>query len=78
MGRVVRVFISGGPDSRVPLLISQEKEVSQGAPAPRLLSLDSYFLTEVEKVERDPETGRRTKRKVEEYEFEPEMEQTYR
>ena len=52
--------------------------MNYGAPAPRLLSLDSYFLTEVEKMERDPETGRRVKKMVQEYEYEPEMEQTYR
>ena len=58
--------------------IFQEKEISHGAPAPRLLSLDSYFLTEVEKTEKDPETGRRMKKRVQEYEYEAEMEQTYR
>ena len=29
-------------------------------------------------MERDPDTGRRVKRMVQEYEYEPEMEQTYR
>ena len=38
--------------------------MSLGAAAPRILSLDSYFLNEVEKVEKDPDTGRRVKRKV--------------
>ena len=57
---------------------SQEKELYYGAPAPRLLSLDSYFLTEVEKMERDPVTGRRVKKRIQEYEYEPEMEQAYR
>ena len=56
----------------------QEKELYYGAPAPRLLSLDSYFLTEVERLERNPDTGRRVKKKVQEYEYEPEMEQAYR
>lgn len=34
-----------------------------GAP-PRVLVLDDYFMTEVEKVEKDPDTGRRVKTKV--------------
>lgn len=34
-----------------------------GAP-PRVLVLDDYFMTEVEKVEKDPDTGRRVKNKV--------------
>lgn len=34
-----------------------------GAP-PRVLVLDDYFMTEVEKVEKDPDTGRRIKTKV--------------
>lgn len=34
-----------------------------GAP-PRVLGLDDYFMTEVEKVEKDPDTGRRIKKKV--------------
>lgn len=34
-----------------------------GAP-PRVLGLDDYFMTEVEKEERDPDTGKRVKTKV--------------
>lgn len=34
-----------------------------GAP-PRVLGLDDYFMTEVEKVEKDPDTGRGVKTKV--------------
>ena len=49
-----------------------------GNSAPRVLSLDSYFLTEVERTERDRATGRRVKRKVEEYEFDAAMEASYR
>lgn len=82
-----------------------------GAP-PRVLGLDDYFMTEVEKVKKDPDTGRGVKTKVSfddltdfqglffsintfnwkihtgvlnmspsqvlEYEYEPEMEDTYR
>jgi YLP motif-containing protein 1 len=69
--------LPGSGKSHVARLI-REKELFHGAPAPRLLSLDSYFLTEVERTERDPDTGRRVKRRVEEYEYEPEMEQAYR
>ena len=43
-----------------------------------MLSLDPYFVTEVEKVERDPDTGRRVKKKVEEYEYDEAMEPSYR
>lgn len=34
-----------------------------GAP-PRVLGLDDYFMTEVEKVQKDPDTGRGVKTKV--------------
>ena len=43
-----------------------------------MISIDSYFLTEVEKEEKDPETGRRVKRKLEEYEYDEAMEPSYR
>ena len=39
-----------------------------------MISIDSYFLTEVEKEEKDLDTGRRTKRKVEQYEYDEAME----
>ena len=35
----------------------QEKEAHNGAPNPRILSIDSYFLNEIEKVVKDPDTG---------------------
>jgi YLP motif-containing protein 1 len=69
--------LPGSGKSHIAKLI-REKELFHSAPAPRLLSIDSYFLTEVEKTEKDPETGRRVKRRVQEYEYEPEMEQVYR
>ena len=40
--------------------------------------MDSYFLTEVEKEGKDPITGRRVKRKIEEYEYDEAMEPSYR
>lgn len=77
-----------------------------GGTPPRVLVLDDYFMTEVEKVEKDPDTGRKVKTKVSgninsssnentllciirnnvllnllqvlEFEYEPEMEDTYR
>ena len=39
--------------------VAQEKETSFGGAAPRILSLDAYFLNEVEKSIKDPDTGRR-------------------
>lgn len=52
------------PKSISVLLSSQDKEVECGGPAPRVLSLDDYFITEVEKEERDPDTGKKVKKKV--------------
>lgn len=37
--------------------VLQEKEASYNAPIPRILSIDTYFINEVEKVEKDPATG---------------------
>ncbi|XP_029318501.1 YLP motif-containing protein 1 isoform X2 [Cottoperca gobio] len=69
--------LPGSGKSHVAKLI-RDKEVDCGGAPPRVLVLDDYFMTEVEKVEKDPDTGRRVKRKVLEYEYEPEMEDTYR
>lgn len=49
-----------------------------GGDVPRILSLDDYFMTEVEKEETDPETGRKVKNKVLEYEYESGVEPHYR
>lgn len=35
-----------------------------GGQAPRILSLDDYFMTEVTKTEIDPETNKKVERKV--------------
>lgn len=35
-----------------------------GGQAPRILSLDDYFMTEVTKIEIDPETNKKVERKV--------------
>ncbi|XP_074472349.1 uncharacterized protein ylpm1 isoform X1 [Sebastes fasciatus] len=69
--------LPGSGKSHVAKLI-RDKEVDCGGAPPRVLVLDDYFMTEVEKVQKDPDTGRRVKNKVLEYEFEPEMEDTYR
>lgn len=42
----------------------KDKEVECGGAPPRVLVLDDYFMTEVEKVEKDPDTGRKVKTKV--------------
>lgn len=42
----------------------QDKEVEFGGAPPRVLGLDDYFMTEVEKEEKDPDTGKRIKTKV--------------
>ena len=52
--------------------------MEQGGSAPRILCLDDYFMTEVEKEEEDEETGRKVTKKVMEYEYEHMMEKHYR
>ncbi|XP_034435076.1 YLP motif-containing protein 1 isoform X3 [Hippoglossus hippoglossus] len=69
--------LPGSGKSHVAKLI-RDKEVDCGGAPPRVLVLDDYFMTEVEKVAKDPDTGRRVKSKALEYEYEPEMEDTYR
>uniref|UniRef100_A0A3Q3H1H1 YLP motif-containing protein 1 n=1 Tax=Labrus bergylta TaxID=56723 RepID=A0A3Q3H1H1_9LABR len=69
--------LPGSGKSHVAKLI-RDKEVDCGGAPPRVLVLDDYFMTEVEKVEKDRDTGKRVKSKVLEYEYEPEMEDTYR
>nr|XP_041572732.1 YLP motif-containing protein 1 isoform X3 [Taeniopygia guttata] len=69
--------LPGSGKTHVAKLI-RDKEVECGGPAPRVLSLDDYFITEVEKEERDPDTGKKVKKKVMEYEYEADMEETYR
>ncbi|KAM4663509.1 YLP motif-containing protein 1 [Discoglossus pictus] len=69
--------LPGSGKTHVAKLI-RDKEVECGGAAPRVLSLDDYFITEVEKIEKDPDSGKKVKSKVMEYEYEPEMEETYR
>lgn len=49
-----------------------------GGKAPRILSLDNYFITEMEKKEKDPVTGVEVKTTVMEYEYDEEREPLYR
>ncbi|TRY86293.1 hypothetical protein DNTS_016117 [Danionella cerebrum] len=74
---VIMRGLPGSGKSHVAKLI-RDKEVECGGAPPRVLGLDDYFMGEVEKIEKDPETGKRIKTKMLEYEYEPEMEETYR
>ncbi|XP_068610149.1 YLP motif-containing protein 1-like [Brachionichthys hirsutus] len=74
---VIMRGLPGSGKSHVAKLI-RDKEVDCGGAPPRVLVLDDYFMTEVDKVQKDPDTGRGVKTKVLEYEYEPEMEDTYR
>ncbi|XP_027329795.1 uncharacterized protein LOC113846098 isoform X2 [Abrus precatorius] len=64
----------------------RDLEVENGCDAPRIHSMDDYFMTEVEKVEdseasKSSSSGRNKKpvtKKVMEYCYEPEMEEAYR
>uniref|UniRef100_A0A8C7HSS5 YLP motif-containing protein 1 n=1 Tax=Oncorhynchus kisutch TaxID=8019 RepID=A0A8C7HSS5_ONCKI len=69
--------LPGSGKSHVAKLI-RDKEVECGGAPPRVLGLDDYFMTEVEKMEKDQDTGKRVKLKCLEYEYEAEMEDTYR
>jgi len=44
--------------------VIKDKEVDCGGAPPRVLVLDDYFMTETEKVQKDPDTGKRVKNKV--------------
>lgn len=46
------------------MFVVQEKELANEFSAPRILSLDDYFLVEVEKKVTDPTTGKKIKKKV--------------
>ncbi|XP_060860603.1 probable cyclin-dependent serine/threonine-protein kinase DDB_G0292550 isoform X2 [Metopolophium dirhodum] len=69
--------LPGSGKSHVAKLI-KEKEVAMGGQAPRILSLDDYFMTEVTKMEIDPETNKKVERKVMEYEHDSANESLYR
>ncbi|XP_025203854.1 YLP motif-containing protein 1-like isoform X2 [Melanaphis sacchari] len=69
--------LPGSGKSHVAKLI-KEKELSMGGQAPRILSLDDYFMTEVTKIEIDPETNKKVEKKVMEYEYDSANENLYR
>jgi hypothetical protein len=56
----------------------KEKEVEFGGSAPRILSIDDYFMTEIERKTKDRETGKMVQLKEFVYEYESEMESCYR
>ncbi|CAF2346451.1 unnamed protein product [Rotaria sp. Silwood2] len=76
------VFLRGLPGSGksyVADLIKNEEELqSKGTNKPKILSLDNYFLTENQRETKDSKTGKITKTSVMEYEYDPQMEETYR
>uniref|UniRef100_A0A804PHN5 P-loop containing nucleoside triphosphate hydrolase superfamily protein n=1 Tax=Zea mays TaxID=4577 RepID=A0A804PHN5_MAIZE len=83
------VILRGLPGSGKSYLAKalRDLEVDNGANAPRIHSMDDYFMIEVEKKVEDTEgpksssasKGRRQlTKKVIEYCYEPEMEETYR
>ncbi|EDV29456.1 uncharacterized protein TRIADDRAFT_51811 [Trichoplax adhaerens] len=76
----IAIIIRGLPGSGKTHLakLIKEKEIANGGNPPRILSLDDYFLTEVEKTIKDPNTGKVTKTKATEYAYEKEMEDVYR
>lgn len=76
----VVVIIRGLPGSGKTYVskLIRDKETSNGGTAPRMLCMDDYFMVEVEKVEKDPETNKMVKKKVLQYEYEPDLEEVYR
>ena len=42
----------------------KDKELANGGSAPRMLCLDDYFMVEIEKKEKDPETKKMVTKKV--------------
>lgn len=74
------VVLRGPPGSGKTYVakLMKDKEVEMGGSAPRILSLDDYFMVETEKEEVDKETGRTTTVKAMEYEYESGMEPHYR
>lgn len=49
-----------------------------GGCAPRIISLDDYFMAETEKLVKDPITNSEVKQTVMQYEYEPDLEPKYR
>lgn len=81
---ILRGFPGSGKTYLAKML--RDLEVENGGDAPRIHSMDDYFMTEVEKVEdsdgpKSSSSGRNKRpvtKKVMEYCYEPEMEEAYR
>lgn len=74
------VIVRGLPGSGKTYVskLLKEKEIKNGGAVPRMLCIDDYFMVEVEKTDKDPDSGKRLKKTVMEYEYDPAMEETYR
>ncbi|XP_043723984.1 uncharacterized protein LOC122670984 [Telopea speciosissima] len=82
------IILRGLPGSGKSYLAKmlRDLEVENGGDAPRIHSMDDYFMTEVEKVEESESANssssakgkKRITKKVMEYCYEPEMEEAYR
>lgn len=68
--------LPGSGKTRAAKLI-KDKEIEMGASAPRILSIDDYFATEVDEVIKCPKTGKDIPHKVIAYEYEQAMEERY-
>lgn len=69
----------GSGKSHLAKLIKEKEhaESSSGGTAPRILSMDDFFCTDVEKMEKNPKTGKMTKVTKLVYEYEEAMEPSY-
>ncbi|BFZ11509.1 hypothetical protein BsWGS_14548 [Bradybaena similaris] len=74
------VIIRGLPGSGKTYVskLLREKESSCGGSAPRMLCLDDYFMVDVEKDVLDPDSGKKVKKRMMEYEYEQALEDSYR
>ncbi|XP_067206367.1 YLP motif-containing protein 1 isoform X3 [Linepithema humile] len=74
----IAIILRGPPGSGKSFVtkLIKDKEVEQGGSAPRILSLDDYFLVEKEKETKD-DNGKKITIKEMIYEYEEAMEQSY-
>ncbi|XP_020292292.1 putative uncharacterized protein DDB_G0282133 isoform X2 [Pseudomyrmex gracilis] len=74
----IAIILRGPPGSGKSFVakLIKDKEVEQGGSAPRILSLDDYFLVEKE-IETTDDNGKKVKVKEMVYEYEEAMEQSY-
>jgi len=80
--RNIAILIRGAPGSgksHLAKLIKEKEhaESSSGGTAPRILSIDDFFCTDVEKMEKNPKTGKMTKVTKLVYEYDEPMEASY-